>query len=117
MSTSLDAIPVVLTEIQAGDGLGLPAAGRLFPGHRDNQSVCGPTVFRWVTRGTKTPDGRIVKLEAVRVGSRWVTSRAAVARYVAAITPIDIVAPSIRTPAQRHRAVACAEAECLAAGC
>jgi hypothetical protein len=35
------------------------------------------TTFRWVTNGAKGPGGRVVKLEAVRVGGRWITSRAA----------------------------------------
>ena len=104
-----DPVPQVLTEIQSGGGLGLSAAGRLFPGHRGNNTVDPSTVFRWVTKGMRTPDGRTVKLEAVRVGGRWLTSKGAVARFVGALTaaadPASTdPAPAPRTPAARRRA-------------
>lgn len=79
--------PPVLVEIQAGDGLTLAAAGRLFPGHRGGRSVDPSTVFRWLTKGT-TVGGRTVKLEGVRAGSRWLTSRPAVARFANGHTPL-----------------------------
>jgi len=103
-----DSVPEVLGEIQAGGGLSLSAAGRLFPGHRGGTSVDPSTVFRWVTKGTRTAGGRVVKLEAVRVGGRWLTSRGAVTRFVAALTEAaspagEATAPS-RTPQQRQKA-------------
>jgi hypothetical protein len=102
------AVPGVLSEIQAGEGLPLSAAGRLFPGHRGGPSVDPSTVFRWVTKGT-TAGGRTVKLEAVRAGSRWLTSRGAVARFVAALTDAAVpgaapTAPTARTPTARRAA-------------
>ncbi len=104
-----EAVPQVLAEIQVGDGLSLSAAGRLFPGHRANGTVDPSTVFRWLTKGMRTPAGAVVKLEAVRVGGRWLTSRGAVARFVAALTaaaaPMPApTTPAARTPAARRRA-------------
>src|SRR5947208_15924617 len=105
-----EAVPPVLAEIQSGEGLSLSAAGRLFPGHRGGRSVDPSTVFRWVTKGTRTPGGQLVKLEAVRVGGRWLTSHGAVARFVAALTAASDPAsgtstpPANRTPAARKRA-------------
>jgi hypothetical protein len=104
-----EAVPPVLAEIQAADGLSLSAAGRLFPGHRGGRSVDPSTVFRWVTKGTRTAGGQLVKLEAVRVGGRWLTSRGAVARFVSALTaaadPDSAPAtPPVRTPTARRRA-------------
>ena len=105
-----DVIPNVLSEIQAGGGLSLSAAGRLFPGHRGNGTVDPSTVFRWLTKGTRTPGGTVVKLEAVRVGGRWLTSRGAVARFVEALTSAadptthNTAAPITRTPAARRKA-------------
>jgi len=108
-----DAIPQVLAEIQVGDGLTLSAAGRLFPAHRGVGTVNPSTTFRWVKKGSRTPDGRLVKLEACRVGSRWLTSRGAIARFVAALTdaanPLPL--PPIRTPAARTKAAEQAEAK------
>jgi hypothetical protein len=102
-----ETVPQVLAEIHAGDGLSLSAAGRLFPGHRGGTSVDPSTVFRWVTRGTRTPGGVFVKLEAVRVGVRWLTSRGAVARFVAALTAASgpaPVAPPVPVPPLNRRA-------------
>jgi hypothetical protein len=103
-----DPIPQVLAEIQAGEGLSPAAAGRLFPGHRGGKSVDPSTPFRWITKGAKASDGLLVKLEAVRVGGRWLTSRSAVARFVAALTPSTGPPPastsSDRTPSARRRA-------------
>lgn len=100
------SVTQVLQEIQAGHGLALSAAGRLFPGHRGRAAIDPSTVFRWVTKGAKTPAGGLVRLEAVRVGGRWLTSRGAVSRFVAALTAAADPAPSlpIRTPTQRRRA-------------
>ena len=86
----------------------MPAAGRLFPGHRGSKFVGPSTPFRWSTKGVKTASGEVIKLEAVRVGTRWLTSRSAVARFVAALTaaatPQSKVAEPARTPTQRQRA-------------
>lgn len=95
-----EPVPQVLSEIQTGSGLSLSAAGRLFPGHRANGTVDPSTVFRWRTKGTRTAGGQVVKLEAVRVGGRWLTSRGAVARFVAALTAAaDPGVPATSTPA------------------
>jgi hypothetical protein len=62
------------------------------------------TLWRWSTIGARTPNGR-VKLERVRVGSVWFTSREALSRFFAALAePADDDRPPIRTPTQRKRA-------------
>jgi Protein of unknown function (DUF1580) len=47
------------------------------PGHRVHLS----TIIRWKDRGVQG-----VRLEAVRLGGRWVTSREALARFVSGVT-------------------------------
>lgn len=114
-----ETVPQVLAEIQSGEGLSLSAAGRLFPGHRGGSSVDPSTVFRWVTKGTRTPGGHIVKLEAVRVGVRWLTSRGAVARFVAALTdaanPAPSAPPATGTPSTRRAEKAAAALKAMGA--
>lgn len=113
-----ETVPQVLAEIQSGEGLSLSAAGRLFPGHRGGTSVDPSTVFRWLTKGTRTPGGPIVKLEAVRVGTRWLTSRGAVARFVAALTDASTPAtstPPTTTPAARRAEQAAAALKAMGA--
>ena len=110
--SEVESVPDVLTEIQSGGGLSLSAAGRLFPGHRGGAAVDPSTVFRWVTKGTRTPAGRLVRLEAVRVGGRWLTSRGAVSRFVAALTaaadPGSSTPPPILSSKAKQRAAAAA---------
>ncbi len=99
----------IITEIRAGEGLTLSAAGRLLPGHRGSKAVNPSTVFRWVTKGLAGPGGSVIRLEAARAGARWLTSSAAVTRFVAALTAAstssaDLTTPqSTPSPAERRR--------------
>lgn len=55
------------------------------------------TVVRWLSSGVKLADGRVVRLEGVRVGTLWKTSREACRRFVAATTahPPDTETPKV----------------------
>jgi hypothetical protein len=70
------------------------------------------SAYRWVLRGVPGPSGTRVRLEAVRVGRAWVTSREALQRFSAALTPHldDGSAPSPRTATARRRATELASA-------
>jgi hypothetical protein len=64
------------------------------------------TLLRWITRGAKSPDGAVVRLEALRLGGRWLTSEEALQRFSQKLTPTfpgDTV-PAPRSPAARTRA-------------
>lgn len=109
MNDVVSEVTSVLTEIQCGEGLNLSAAGRLFPAHRGEGTVGPSTVFRWLTKGARSTGGQLVKLEAVRVGGRWLTSRGAVARFVQALTTASTHAPATlvqlpRSSAARQKA-------------
>ena len=85
-------------EIQAGGGLSLSAAGRLsdFPGHRGNGTVDPSTVFPLAHEGDAVlPDGRVDSWRPSVWAGGWLTSRGAVARFVAALTT---AADSTSTP-------------------
>jgi hypothetical protein len=75
-------------------------------------------VLRWVQQGIPGPDGRRIKLEAVRVGGRWLTSEEALARWAERLTPrLDAeLAPGPRTINQRQRADAKAKKQLEQAG-
>jgi hypothetical protein len=64
------------------------------------------TVFRWILRGAKSPTGERIRLQAVRLGGKWVTSRESLKRFTEALTPRleDSPSPIIRTEGQRTRA-------------
>jgi len=117
-----DVVRTLLAEIEAGEGLGLAAAGRLFPAYRGKGNMNPATVWRWVMKGQKSSRGAVVKLEAVRVGGRWLTTRSAVARFVTTLTELEELEPAppharIRSPAQRRRAVEAATHRLQMMGC
>src|SRR5262245_38226901 len=66
--------------------LPLHEAAKFVPG-RGRSRVHASTLARWNARGVKTHDGRRVRLRAVRIASRWVTTRAWLEEFAAAQTP------------------------------
>jgi hypothetical protein len=64
------------------------AAGR-FPPARFNRRPSPGAVWRWVRDGIRLSDGRVVRLEAIRVCGRWLTSDEALTRFVTAQQTCD----------------------------
>lgn len=66
---------------------------------RENHSHAS-TFIRWITKGS-----RGVRLEAIRLGGRWFSSRAALQRFAQALTPLPGNDPALRppTPSQQKR--------------
>src|SRR4051794_22312667 len=96
----------VTREILEGSGLSMSQAARRFPSYRQDRPVNASTIWRWIVDGVRLPDGSRVRLEAVRVSGRWLTSVQALARFVNRQTPtFDAEAVSTaRTPNQQRRA-------------
>src|SRR5262245_703273 len=93
--------PSVLREIAGGVGISLAQAARLLPPSRSGRPVNPATVWRWALDGVRTTDGRRVRLEVARLGCRWLTSKAALERFLAAQQPqSDSLAP-VPAPARR----------------
>ena len=96
-----------LTErILAEGSISLSAAARLLGSHRQGRPTHPSTISRWAQRGYRLPGGQTVRLEAVRVCGKLVTSRPAVIRFIAAQQPASTreSVPPVRTPAQRQQA-------------
>ncbi|MBA4192199.1 MAG: hypothetical protein C0467_29860 [Planctomycetaceae bacterium] len=76
------------------------------------------TAIRHATKGVRLADGSTLKLEAIMVGGRLMTSRAAVLRFFAAqnATPTTEPAPLPRSPHARNRAAQAAAEELDALG-
>src|SRR5262249_39553753 len=96
----------ITQEILSGSGLNLGQAARCFPPYRESKPVNPSTIFRWITNGVQLPGGARLRLEARRVGGRWLTSREAVQTFIAAQTPRgdDAPTPEPRTPRQHAKA-------------
>jgi hypothetical protein len=90
--------------------LSLSQAARRIPAYRGSRGCNPSTIFRWITNGIKLPDGRLLRMEALRLANRWITSVEAVDRFLivqhesfAPRADLHTHAPA-RTPAQRQRA-------------
>jgi len=86
--------------------LSLAAAARLMPPTRNGRRCHLSTILRWILHGARAPNGTIVRLEACRIGSRWLTSRQALRRFAEALTPaLDATTqPTPRGSGKRRRA-------------
>jgi hypothetical protein len=97
------------TQLLNGESLiGLGEAARSLPGSRTNPTMCPTTILRWINRGARARDGQLVRLEAVRIGSRWFTSHEALARFSERLGGVSTNDGSdetpIRSPASQDRA-------------
>lgn len=86
--------------------ISLNQAAARYPGSRGAERTHPATLTRWILRGCRSVTGQLVKLEAERVGCRWLTSEAALARFAERLAGNADAMPveSPRTPTQRQRA-------------
>ena len=88
-------------------GLSLAEAAKLIPPSRGGKRTHLSTILRWILHGAKGPQGSVVRLEAVRLGGRWLTTYEAIHRFTERLTPqLDSAALTAtpRTPGKRQRA-------------
>jgi hypothetical protein len=64
------------------------------------------SVYRWVLRGLPNAEGQRIRLEAIRIGRAWITSRQALQRFAERLTPrLDDAPVSLpRSASKRRRA-------------
>jgi hypothetical protein len=97
--------------------IGLETACKSVPGRCGEKPLHLSTMFRWIVKGVQGPDGSRVRLEAVKLGSRWMTTRQALQRFAERLTPrAQADASAGRTPGQRQRAAEQAGKELAAIG-
>ena len=102
-----------MLDLTAEETLTLAELVKMVPPARSGKRCHLSTVLRWILKGSKAPDGSMVKLEAARLGGRWLTSREALHRFSERLTPrLDGEAqPAPSGPAKQHRASDRAAAE------
>jgi hypothetical protein len=105
-ATNQTLTSTVAAEVAAGDVLTCPQVARRAPSTRQGRPLHPSTVLRWMLSGVRTANGRTVRLEAVRLGGRWVTSAAAYRRFVVAQTPTLDETPPLHVPTPTQRAKA-----------
>lgn len=85
-------------------------AAQKLPPSSSGVSVTPSCLWRWATSGLRATDGRVVRLESVRLGRRLLTSEDAIRRFIAAQQPVaDAIdgqvaeTPRPQTPTQPRR--------------
>jgi hypothetical protein len=91
--------------------LSLREAAKLLPSARQGRPVSFACVWRWVLHGCRAADGQLVRLEALRLGSRWVTSKEAIQRWAERLTPAVDDKPLSPPPTLKQRRKAAERAE------
>src|SRR5262245_23079114 len=76
-----------MIDFQNEQMLSLSQAAKLLPSNRSGRPVSLGCLLRWVLSGVRLPDGATVRLEAVRLGGRWLTSVEALQRFADRQTP------------------------------
>ena len=102
-----------MIDLTAEEPISLNQAARLLPPGRGGRPVSFNCILRWVLDGARAPHGGIVRLEACRMGARWLTSRQALQRFAERLTPLpgeDREKPP-RTSKQRRSASEHAESK------
>jgi hypothetical protein len=85
--------------------LSLPEAAHALPAGRRKRPVSVSCIFRWIASGVKLSSGEVVRLEAIRLGGRWLTSKEALQRFAEAQTPqLDDSAPAGQVAAKPEKA-------------
>jgi hypothetical protein len=101
-------------DLKSETTIALAGAARLLPPARLDRPVTVSCVLRWILDGVRLPSGEVIRLQAIRVGGRWLTSVEALQRFAEQQTPkLDAAEspPRPRTAAQRERADKRAAAE------
>jgi hypothetical protein len=86
--------------------ISLADAAKSCPKRRGGKKTHVSCIYRWTTVGC-----RGVVLESIQIGGTRCTSHEALARFFARLTATPSEPTSVRTPAQRERAIARAEKE------
>jgi hypothetical protein len=74
-------------DLTAETPLTLTTVTHVIPPGRNGRRTHISTILRWIMKGAKAPDGTLVKLEAARLGGRWMTTREALRRFSERLTP------------------------------
>jgi len=92
-------------DIFTGSTLTIHQACQVLPRGRNNSRPHFATVLSWIKRGRKAPDGTLVKLKALYISSKWVTTREDLVRFFERLTPSAEQTPlPISSPSARNKA-------------
>lgn len=104
-----------MSDFLSEPGLSYPAASKLDILKRDGKSPDHCNLIRWSTRGARDRDGKRVLLERRRTPYGYVTSEAAIRRFLMRLDGQD-PATDVANTDTRSVQIAAAEREMVAAG-
>ena len=115
--TSVTDTTKTLTEMILDEGaVGLSELARLVGRFRGGRQTSPSTLTRWILEGVRLPDGKVLKLEAVRIHSRWMSSRPRLIEFIERQQPTPAPVAPPRSPAARRKAAEAAAKLLEAAG-
>ena len=91
-----------MIDIHSEPLLPLSEAASLVPAACRGKKTHLSTVLRWILDGVRGPDGTRVRLEGVRLGRRWMTTRTSLQRFAERLTPDIGAAPRPPSSATQH---------------
>ena len=83
--------------------INIAQATRMIPGRSGGKPLHRATLHRWISKGVKTPDGRVVRLESVRVGGQRMTTQEALQRFLGAMSGAGRAVPAPVEQAEMER--------------
>lgn len=97
----------IVGEILAGEGKSVSEVARLIPPFRGGKRGTPSLVTRWITDGVRGLGNARVRLEAVRLSGRWVTTAGALSRFLQAqqaeLPGGDVAVPAGPAPTRSRR--------------
>jgi hypothetical protein len=94
-------------DLTSEKALGLDEICKILPPSRGAKKTSFTTVLRWIQKGARAANGQVVRLEALRLGCKWISTREAVQRFALKLTEgatSDAPNATPRTPGRRQRA-------------
>jgi hypothetical protein len=83
----LPACEATMIDLSTECPINLNEATRFVPASRGAKRTHLSTILRWILTGAKAHSGEVIRLEALRLGGKWVTSREALQRFAERLTP------------------------------
>jgi hypothetical protein len=74
-------------DISVEEPIRLHEAARIAGTGKRGRPIHPSTVFRWIWDGVRGPGGELVRLEGLRIGKHWATSKQALQRFFEELTP------------------------------
>jgi hypothetical protein len=101
--TSMQGYNDSMIDISKKELITLDEAAQLLPAGRRGRRVNLSTIFRWVVEGSNG-----IRLEAVRIGARWLTTTACLQRFAEQLTEAALSEQSATpsTPGEQPEAIA-----------